>query len=155
MSEQKFHLVHADIAIMRAPLDLPIMAGFVDRMDKIDAEAERSEGYVGQPTPADEAQVYKGRRLLNLSIWKSVEALERFVHRGNHALALERRSEWFAQREDPNYVLYWVPVGHVPSEEEVDTRLQYLTQHGPTPFAFSFEHPFTSREAREFDAGVD
>ena len=155
MSDKKFHLVHANVAIMRAPLDHPTMAGFVDRMDEIDAEAERSEGYVAQPTPVDEGQVYDGRRLLNLSIWESVEALERFVHRGQHALALERRAEWFEQRDGPNYVLYWTPVGRIPSEAEVETRLQYLAQHGPTPFAFTFEQSFTAVEAQEFAADTE
>ena len=63
-----YHLIHANVAIMRAPLDDPLMAGFVDLADEIDILAQNSPGFVAQPTPPDEGQVFTGRVLLNISI---------------------------------------------------------------------------------------
>jgi hypothetical protein len=65
MSETTYHLVHANVARMRAPLDDQLMA--------IDALAQNSPGSVAQPTPADEGVAYKDDVLLNMSIWESVE----------------------------------------------------------------------------------
>lgn len=141
-----YHLIHANIAKMRAPLDDPLMADFVEQVDVIDDLARSSPGFVDQPTPWDEGQIYSGDMLLNLSIWASVEALEMFTYQGVHAHMLERRREWFVQYDGPNYVLYWEVAGHIPSESEVKHRVDYLTDHGPTPFAFTFEKWFSIEE---------
>lgn len=151
MNDQLYHLVHANVAIMRAAWDDPIMADFVNQADEIDALAQASPGYVAQPTPADEGQHFSGMALLNLSIWESVERLEAFTHQGRHALALARRAEWFEQGDGPNYVLYWAPAGHVPTEAEVKQRLDSLAARGPTPFAFTFEQRFTVEEMLAFN----
>jgi hypothetical protein len=68
MEDIDFHLVHANIAIMRAPFDDPLMADFVSQADEIDALAQASPGFVAQPTPPDEGADYTGHTLLNLSI---------------------------------------------------------------------------------------
>ncbi len=150
MTQQEHHLVHANVALMRAPLDDPMMAEFVHQMDEIDASARNAAGFVAQPVPPDEGRLYTGRALLNLSIWQSVEDLDRFTHSGPHALALERRTEWFEQAAGPNYVLYWAPVGHMPTEVEIKERLDHLAMHGPTPFAFNFERRFTAADSSSF-----
>ena len=142
MPEPIFHLVHANIAIMRAPFDDPRMTDFVAQAEEIDALAQASPGFIAQPTPPDEGVIYTGQTLLNLSIWKSVESLERFVFEGKHARSLERRAEWFEQRDGPNYVLFWMHADEIPSEAEVKQRIDYLVAHGPTPFAFTFDQLF-------------
>ncbi|MFY9598914.1 MAG: DUF3291 domain-containing protein, partial [Pseudolabrys sp.] len=35
-------------------------------------------------------------------------------------------------------VMWWVPVGHLPSVEEAVGRLEYLKQHGPSDHAFDW-----------------
>jgi len=45
------HLAQVNIARMRAPLEDPLMAGFVARLDEINALADRSAGFVWGPTP--------------------------------------------------------------------------------------------------------
>ena len=86
-------------------------------------------------------------QLLNLSIWESVESLCNFTYSGEHAAALERRGEWFVQGEKYNYVLYWDEVGVIPKESDVQKRLAYLREHGPTPYAFTFDPSFSIDEA--------
>jgi catechol 2,3-dioxygenase-like lactoylglutathione lyase family enzyme len=124
------------------------MAGFVAQVEEINALARRAPGFVAQPAPPDEGAVFKAPFLLNVSVWESLEALDAFTHQGRHAEALARRGEWFVQGgEGPTYVLYWAPRGHAVTEREVKERLDHLGEHGPTPYAFTFERPFPPLQA--------
>jgi len=145
-----YHLIHANIAKMRAPLDDPLMADFVMNVDEIDALARSSPGFIDQPTPRDEGLIFSGEMLLNLSIWESVEDLEIFTYQGVHSLMLERRREWFESHDGPNYVLFWEMAGHIPSESEMKQGVEYLANQGPTPFAFTFDNRFTVGEMIEY-----
>lgn len=146
-----YHLVHANVSHARAALDSPIMAGFVSRLDEIDSLARGAAGFVAQPTLPDGGTVYAAPILLNVSVWESIEGLDAFTHQGKHAEALGRRGEWFEQNgANPRYVLYWVRRGHVVTEKEVKERLDYLREHGATPYAFTFEQRFTYTQARSF-----
>jgi hypothetical protein len=148
MNTSGYHLVHANVAHARAPLDAPLMAGFVSQVDVINNLARRAPGFVAQPALPDEGAVYTAPFLLNVSVWESVEGLAAFTHQGAHAAALERRSEWFEQeRTRPKYVLYWIPEGHIVTEREVKERLDYLGRHGATPYAFTFEQRFSFTQA--------
>src|SRR5262249_13070198 len=101
-------------------------------------------GFVAQPTLPDEGAVYTVPFLLNVSIWESIESLDAFTHQGKHASMLERRAEWFDQGgTDPRYVLYWIPQSHTVTEKEVREGLDYLGKYGPSPYAFTFDQPFT------------
>lgn len=150
-----YHLIHANIAKMLASLDDPIMADFVKKVDMIDALARSSQGFIDQPAPREEGKIFSGNLLLNLSIWESVEDLESFTYQGKHSHMLDRRSEWFEQYGGPKYVLYWEVAGHIPSESEVKQRLEYLTKHGPTPFAFTFEKRFSVEEVLVYRLAQD
>ena len=144
-----YHLVHANVAHARAPLDSPLMADFVAQVEEVNALARSAAGFVAQPTVPDEGAVYAAPLLLNVSIWESVETLDAFTHQGKHAAALERRADWFEQRDTgPNYVLYWIPNAHTVTESEIKDRLEHLGRYGPTPHAFTFERPFAFRKGR-------
>src|SRR5713226_5028693 len=113
-----YHLVHANVAHARAPLDSPLMADFVAQVEEINSLGRSAAGFVAQPTLRDEGTIYTAPLLLNVSIWESIESLDAFTHQGKHAAALERRGEWFEQcRTSPNYVLYWMPIGHIVTEK--------------------------------------
>ena len=143
-----YHLVHANVAHARAPLDAPLMADFVAQVEEINSLARSAAGFVAQPTLPDEGAVYTAPLLLNVSIWESVESLDAFTHQGKHAASLERRGEWFKQEgADPKYVLYWMPKGHVVTEKEVKERLDHLRKHGATPRAFTFDQRFNITDA--------
>ncbi len=153
MQASNYHLVHANIATMRAPLDDPIMAGFVAWTDEIDSLAQKSPGFIAQPSLPDEGTVFKEQTLVNVSIWDSIESLMKFTYHGEHASALKRRREWFERRAGPNYVLYRIPAGKLQTEVEIKQRLAYLELHGPTPFAFTFKQHFTVQEMMEHKNG--
>ena len=138
-----YYLVHANIALARAPLDDPLMADFITLADEIDALASRTPGFIAQPIPPDSGMVYTGEWLLNLSLWKTVEKLRNFVYEGRHKIAMDRRTDWFIQYAKPNYVLFWTPTDQIPTEVEVQSRIEHLREHGPTPFAFTFKIPYS------------
>jgi len=82
--------------------------------------------------------------IVNLSVWKDVPALHRFVYRSAHKHIMARKGEWFAEPVEASLVLWWVPAGHRPSVEEAWGKLLTLREQGPTPEAFSFQKRFPS-----------
>ncbi len=142
-----FHLAQLNIGRVRAPLEDPIMKGFVDRLEDLNALADASPGFVWRlQTSAGNATYFRpypedDRLLMNMSVWESVEALRRYVYKSGHAEMLKQRHEWF----EPVRVylaLWWVPAGHRPGIDEAKQRLAHLEAHGPTQFAFTFKTVF-------------
>jgi hypothetical protein len=146
------HLAQVNIGRMRDALESATMAGFVARLDEINALADRSEGFVWRlQTDAGNAtylRPYDDERILfNLSVWQSVEALRAYVYDSAHVELIRRRQEWFARFEGVYLALWWVPAGHRPSVDEAKARLARLASEGPTPFAFTFRTLFPPDEA--------
>lgn len=147
----KYHLAQVNIARMRAALEDPIMAGFVERLDEINALADRSPGFVWRlQTEAGNATYLRpyddDRILFNFSIWESVETLRNYVYKTAHAELLRQRRDWFEQFAGVFIALWWVPQGHVPGIDEAKKRLAWLEEHGPSQFAFNFKNVFPPDE---------
>jgi Domain of unknown function (DUF3291) len=138
------HLAQVNIARMKAPLDSPVMEGFVARLDEINALADRHAGFVWRlQTPEGNAtylQPYDDDRILfNLSVWETADALKEYVYRTAHAELLRGRRAWFENFGGSYVALWWVPAGHIPGIEEAKEKLAYLEAHGPSPVAFTFK----------------
>jgi len=41
--------------------------------------------------------------------------------------------------DGPHFVMWWIPVGHVPTMTEAKERLAHLAANGPSGYAFSWE----------------
>jgi len=154
----QFHLAQVNIARMKAPLESEIMAGFVARLDEINALADVSAGFVWRlQTPAGNATYLRpyddDRILFNLSVWESIEALKNYVYRTAHAELLRERRSWFENFDSAFLALWWVPAGHVPGIDEAKKRLDHLQEHGPSQFAFTFKQTFPPDE--EFLGSLD
>jgi len=139
----RFHIAQLNIGRMRAALEDPVMAGFVARLDEINALADGSAGFVWRlKTEGGNATYLRpyddDRILFNMSVWESVEHLRRFVYGTMHVEVMRRREAWFEKFSGAFMALWWVPVGHVPSVDEGKQRLAHLDAHGPTQFAFTF-----------------
>ena len=137
------HLAVANIARMRAAVDDPVMAGFVARLEPLNALADAAPGFVWRLQTDDgdatAIRVFEDARILfNLSVWESIEALEAYVYRSDHLKAVQRRAEWFERPQKPSLVLWWIAAGHVPDEEEARARFERLWRNGPTAAAFTF-----------------
>jgi hypothetical protein len=148
-----FHLAQANIGRFRAPLEDPIMEGFRTQLDPINALADQSPGFVWRLQTEDgnatAIRPYADDNLMaiNMSVWESLESLQRFVYQSRHVETLRARKQWFEPIEGPILVLWWIPAGHIPTVAEARERLQHLQDHGPTPHAFSFRTPFPAPDA--------
>jgi hypothetical protein len=154
-----FHIAQVNVGRIRGPLDGSVMAGFMQRLDEINALADRSPGFVWRlQTNEGNATYFRpyehdDQILLNMSVWESIEALKNYVYRTAHAELLRHRQEWFEKFAGVYMALWWVPAGHVPGIDEAKKRLVHLDKHGPTQYAFTFKNVFQPDE--EFQRGID
>ena len=144
---RRHHLAQLNIGRIRAPLDTPSMAGFVAALEPINQLADASPGFVWRlQTPEGDATAIRmfddEMLLVNMSVWESVEALRSFVYGRPHLEILRRRGEWFQRLTEAHLVLWWIPAGHLPTDEEARSRLELLRRRGPTPDAFTLREPF-------------
>ena len=153
------HLAQINIGRALAPLDHPLLSGFMSRLDEINALADASPGFVwrlqSESGNATDIQAFADpRMLINLSVWESLESLFQFVYRSGHTAVMAQRREWFEQSASPYMALWWVPAGHLPSVEEALGRLDDLERHGPTPEAFTFKQHFAAPSDRSAQSTV-
>lgn len=148
----KLHIAQVNIGRVRASLDNPIMAGFVNRLDELNALADGSPGFVWRlQTPEGNATYLRpypddDRLLVNMSVWEDIESLKAYVYHTGHTGMIKQRREWFEKFDGVYLALWWVPAGHLPGVDEAKKRLAHLEKYGPTPFAFTFQKPFPPDE---------
>jgi len=155
----KYHLAQVNIGRVKAPIEDRLMAGFVARLDEINALAERSPGFVWRlQTPEGNATYLRpypqdDRILINMSVWETAEALRHYVYKTAHAELLRQREAWFEKFAGVYLALWWVPAGHRPGVDEATKRIAYLEKQGPTQFAFTFKKIFEPDE--QFQSRID
>lgn len=123
------------------------MAGFVSRLEPLNAMADAAPGFVWRLQTEDgDATSIRAfddeRTLFNLSVWESIEALEAYVYQSSHLAAVQQRAEWFERPSKSPLVLWWIDAGDIPTEEEAEERFEMLWNNGPTPAAFTFRARF-------------
>jgi hypothetical protein len=155
---RSYHIAQVNIGRIRADLDDPIMAGFVNRLDEINALADGSPGFVWRlQTDAGNATYFRPfndqRMLLNMSVWENVESVRHYVYQTAHRELLRERHAWFERLEQVYMALWWVPMGHIPGIDEARRRIAHIEAHGPTQFAFTFRSIFEPDE--EFQRAID
>lgn len=137
-----FHVAQVNVARMREPLERPSMQAFVEGLEPINALADASPGFVWRLQTDDgdatALRVFDDDMIIvNMSVWDSVEALQAFVFRSEHAGYLRRRSEWFEKLAEASTVLWWIQAGETPTVEDAKTKLESLRARGPTREGFS------------------
>jgi hypothetical protein len=147
VEQEGWHLAQLNVGVLRAPIDGPELAGFVELLDPINAIADRTPGFVWRLQTEDgnatAIRPFEDDRIaVNLSVWVSLEALGEFVYASRHLDVLRRRREWFERMTEPYLVLWWVPTGTIPTVEEAKRRLELLRERGPSAEAFTFREPF-------------
>jgi hypothetical protein len=156
-----YHLAQVNIARMKAPLDSPVMSGFVARLDEINTMADRHSGFVWRFQSAGGNATYlrpydDERILFNLSVWETVETLRAYVYQTTHSEVLRQRRTWFDHFAGAYVAMWWIPAGHIPSVDEAKKRLAHLETHGPSQFAFGFKSVLQpdERYLAEFDWSI-
>ena len=127
------HLAQLNIGRLRHDVGDPRMAEFVDNLALVNGLAERSPGFVWRYFDGDL------RMAINLSVWDSVEALERFVWQTVHKRFYGHRHQWFERMDERYFVMWWVPAGYRPTVQEAIERLRHFQQRGPSDHAFGWE----------------
>lgn len=140
-------LAQFNIGVTRAPLDSPVMEGFVSNLQRINALAEATPGFVWRlQTDAGDATALRPfdnpNTIVNLSVWRDVESLQGYVYGSAHVELMRRRRDWFERMTEAYLVLWWVPRGHRPTVAEAIERLERLRAQGATAEAFTFRHAF-------------
>ncbi|MET0294988.1 MAG: DUF3291 domain-containing protein [Phenylobacterium sp.] len=143
-----YELAQVNIGRLKAPLDSPLIKEFVDNLDRINALADASPGFIwrlkGYGDNATDLSPYEDPLIIpNMSVWKDVAHLGAFVYRSGHIQIMRRRAEWFEHMENFQ-ALWWVPAGYRPTVEEAKAKLELIAAKGPTAEAFTFWSPFPS-----------
>lgn len=141
------HLAQINIGRLLAPIDDPQIAGFVNQLDEINALADGFPGFVWRlqsesGNATDIAYSDDPFVIVNMSVWESVEALRVFAYQSHHVDVFRDRQKWFEKMSKPNYCLWWVPVGHIPTVAEGHERLEHYQRYGATPYSFWFGKQF-------------
>jgi Domain of unknown function (DUF3291) len=151
------HLAIYNFGLHVAPSGDSAIAGFVNREPLNFEAAARAEGYIdrsgydGEPGPQSwGVQIFprfiEGSGFTSgpssLSLWADPESLLAFSYSGVHAEALKNARAWNVKQQWPPLVLFWVKAGEKPQWCQGVERLEYLADHGPTAFAFTFKQPF-------------
>ncbi len=142
-----WELAQLNIGRMKAPLDDPQIAGFVEALEPVNALADAAPGFVWRLQTEDgDATAIRpfpdDLMLVNMSTWASLETLADFVYRSDHRDVMVQRRQWFEKLDEVFTVLWWVPAGHRPSIDEAKARLVQLREQGPAAEAFTFRQPF-------------
>jgi hypothetical protein len=144
-------LAQINIALAKAEMNSEIMDGFVSRLDEINETAAKAEDFVWrlQSEEGDSTAIRvfdKPLLLVNMSVWKSIDALKNFVYKSAHVELIRDRQAWFHKYVEAHQALWWVPAGHIPTIEEAKEKLEAIQKQGPTSSAFHFGKPFNRPE---------
>lgn len=147
------HLAQVNVALARAPLDDPVMAGFVKAVDDVNWLAEKSAGFVWrlppQHGPVTFGTLEGDHVIVTVSIWRDFEALQKYVYRSAHGLFMGKRGRWFLPLGGFTTAMWWIDADLRPTVDEALDRLRHLRLHGPTPHAFSLRRQFDPEGAPE------
>ena len=135
-------------------MDDPIIDDFRLNLDRINALAEASPGYVwrlqDESGNATSIKPFEDDlEIINLTVWSSIDALADFTYRTGHVEFLRRRHDFFEAAGQPILCLWWIPEGTVPTVQDAVRAVGHLRAHGPTPTAFTFRRRFAPDGATE------
>jgi len=142
-----WHLAQINIGRLVAPAGDPRVQPFFDALDRVNALAEASPGFVwrlkGEGNSATDLQPTADPLLIpNMSVWTDADALFAFVYRSAHTPEMARRREYFERFEGAYQALWWIPAGTLPTVNDGLSRLWHLDRFGPTQHAFTFKARF-------------
>ena len=137
-------LAQINIGRLRALEGDPQVADFFANLDRINAIAEASDGFVWRLVDADGADATgiavggDPLSLINMSVWRDAASLAAYVYRTDHAEIMQQRARFFEPHEGPFQALWFVEPDHRPTPEEGLARLDHLREHGASETAFTF-----------------
>ena len=151
MNNPAYNIAQINIARLNLPIDDPQNRDFVSNLDRINSLAETYPGFVwrlkDESGNATAIQVFDDPLMIvNMSIWESIDMLFAYTYRSEHVDIFRRQAEWFATLKTPHLALWWIPHNHIPMPSEGKEKLEYLSDYGATPYAFTFKKQFSSED---------
>ena len=132
-------------------LDHPSMKKFTDSLGKVNDIARGWPGFIWklQDNTGHSAYIRTEKNpdmAINLSVWESLENLSDFLNNSAHHYFYTNRRNWFQAPDEVHSVLWWIKKDKYPTLEEAWRRLEYLQEHGPTSYAFTFSKTFSATD---------
>jgi hypothetical protein len=143
-----WHLAQINIGRMRGLRGDPVVQGFYDALDEVNALADASPGFVWRlvgeagANATDIQPTADPLLLMNMSVWTDAESLFDFVYRSSHTPVMAQRRNWFERFDGHFMALWWISAGTIPTINDGLSRLWHLDRFGPTPHAFTFKLRF-------------
>ena len=142
-----WQLAQVNVGRLVAPMPDPRVVPFFEALDRINALADASPGFVWrlQDESGNATAIqYAPDPLLaiNMSVWTDADALFGFVYRSAHAPEMARRREYFGRYDGAYQALWWIEAGTIPTVNDALSRLWLLDRFGPSPQAFTFKSRF-------------
>jgi len=139
-----WHLAQVNVGRMRGPQGDPHVAGFYAELDRINALADTTPGFVwrlvGDGNDATDLRPTPDPLfLINMSVWTDAESLFAFVYKTAHVGVMAGRRAWFERMEGAYQALWWVEAGTLPTVSDALAKLWLLDRFGPSAQAFSFK----------------
>jgi Domain of unknown function (DUF3291) len=145
------HIAELNIGKFRYSTTDARMAEFMENLDRVNALAERSPGFVwrlkGDNNNATEFRVGDDMAV-NLSVWEDAKSLENYVFKTVHVQFYKKRQAWFELLEKPHMVFWPVPEGHQPTLDEAFARLQHYEKYGSSEQAFGWAEVMDAERMR-------
>ena len=141
------HLAEFNIGVLRYDWDDPRVADFADNEPRVNALAERAEGFVWRMNSEEMERAQldpdgplggNPRTASTLSVWTDAASLEQFVWNTVHRNFYARRAEWYDATDSHRLGMWWVPEGTRPSAADGMARLARLEAEGPSEHAFGW-----------------
>ncbi len=137
-------LAQINVARLLHPEGDERVSGFFDNLDRINALAEGSDGFVWRLKDEESGNATSiavspdPMLIVNMSVWRDIEALKAFAYRSGHAQIMAQRRDWFEKSSEPMLALWWVDENAMPRPEHGLARLNFLRKKGPSEKAFTF-----------------
>lgn len=148
------HLAQVNIARLVEPMDSARLATFVALLDPVNAAAESAPGFVWRLKEDDgnatsivgfEGDIGESAGvIINMSVWRDVDALREFVYGDMHRAVLKRRREWFQVMRQAYACCWLVPEGHEPTVAEAEAKVAHLRTLGPSSEAFPLQGAYST-----------
>lgn len=135
-------LAQINIARFRTEPEDPINQEFFDNIDRINAIAEASPGFVWrlkdeEAENATSIDLFNDHRMVvNMSVWSSVDAFLSYIYKSDHAQIMAKRKLWFEDIALPHLAIWWVEEGQLPTAEQGRQMIERLHREGPSEVVF-------------------
>ena len=140
------YLAQFNVARIKYPLTDPRMWEFVDNVNKIHRVADRIGGLIyrlkdDSGTAMNMTVMNDPMILPNLTIWKNVDSLKRFLDKTVHKFFFNKGSEWFDVWDKSKNCMWYCAESYRPKEMfDGELRMCYMWEHGSTDYAFDWKY---------------